>query len=403
MAPPSSSPLPKEVLVVCILGAKFSFYLMGHFTGFDALLALTVCATCFGSPVTSIVDAFALQSLADKADFGKQRMWGAVGWGLFSFISGSFIDASGLKSVFLLQLLLAGLTAAVAWWLDLRPSKGVEIAPKQLSWSAAILLLKDSKVAIFFAVVVLMGLGMGTISGYILSCELGASNTLMGLTLTMTCVAELPIMYFSGAIIRRMGVVNVLLMVLVCYVIRLAGYSVLRDPWMVLPIELLHGVTFGCGFSAASVHAGEIAPPGLAVTVQGLFHAAWFGLGAGLGHLGGGLLYDHYGGAYLFRSTALLVLLGLFLLAVAEPLLHAGKAGRQMIKLPAIQEETEEDMEGEGGASTLLELHTQEAQPELLVKTEDSNWQEKRALLWPQSPGQRLVNHQLTAAAELPM
>lgn len=52
------------------------------------------------------------------------------------------------------------------------------------------------------------------------------------------------------------------------FIPRLAYYSVLVEPWAVLPIELLHGVTFGCGWTAGTVHAGRIAPPGMAATMQ---------------------------------------------------------------------------------------------------------------------------------------
>ncbi len=39
-------------------------------------------------------------------------------------------------------------------------------------------------------------------------------------------------------------------MALVCLAIRLFYYSLLHEPWAVLPAELLHGITFAAMWSA---------------------------------------------------------------------------------------------------------------------------------------------------------
>ena len=51
---------------------------------------------------------------------------------------------------------------------------------------------------------------------------------------------------------------------LTCYaLLPLAG-----NPWVVLPVELLHGVTFGCSWAAGTVNCARISPPGLKSTTQ---------------------------------------------------------------------------------------------------------------------------------------
>ncbi len=52
---------------------------------------------------------------------------------------------------------------------------------------------------------------------------------------------------------------------------RLACYSQLSHfgtPWAVLPIELFHGMTFGCSWAAGTVNCSRISPPGLKSTTQ---------------------------------------------------------------------------------------------------------------------------------------
>ncbi len=51
--------------------------------------------------------------------------------------------------------------------------------------------------------------------------------------------------------IKRLGVDTMLHITLATYVIRLALYALLPlagKPWAVLPIEVLHGITFGFGW-----------------------------------------------------------------------------------------------------------------------------------------------------------
>lgn len=42
-------------------------------------------------------------------------------------------------------------------------------------------------------------------------------------------------------------------------------------PWAVLPIELLHGVTFGLAWAAGTINCSRMSPPGLETTTQAMF------------------------------------------------------------------------------------------------------------------------------------
>ena len=69
----------------------------------------------------------------------------------------------------------------------------------------------------------------------------------MGLTITFTCASEIPIFACTGWLLRTFGVDPVLHVVLGVFVLRFLLYTYLpawNNPWLVLPIELLHGITF---------------------------------------------------------------------------------------------------------------------------------------------------------------
>ena len=93
---------------------------------------------------------------------------------------------------------------------------------------------------------------------------------------------QVPLLFASGVIIKRVGAVPCLYLAMLAVALRFLGYSLLSNPWVVLVIEPLHGVTFGIMWAAASTYAAMIAPPGMSATIQGLVSGVHFGIGVSL-------------------------------------------------------------------------------------------------------------------------
>lgn len=74
--------------------------------------------------------------------------------------------------------------------------------------------------------------------------------------------------------------------------------------WVVIPIEAMHGITYGLGWSACALTCASVAPRGLEATVQALFQVTWTGIGQGFGGLLGGLLYRSVGPQAMFLGAS---------------------------------------------------------------------------------------------------
>lgn len=99
----------------------------------------------------------------------------------------------------------------------------------------------------------------------------GASymKTLEGLVMAIQCFGgELPFFFMSGWILKRIGHVNAMSLVLFGFGVRFFLYSMLQNPWYVLPIELLNGITFGLFYATMASYASIVAPPGTEATMQ---------------------------------------------------------------------------------------------------------------------------------------
>ena len=110
---------------------------------------------------------------------------------------------------------------------------------------------------------------------------------------------------FLGWFLNKLGHVHTMTMILLVMGFRLLCYSLLTNPWLTLPIELLNGLTLGvywstvwhilffffynhaclyrndCFYSLRQMtsYAYLIAPPGAGTTLQGIFGAVFEGLG----------------------------------------------------------------------------------------------------------------------------
>lgn len=93
----------------------------------------------------------------------------------------------------------------------------------------------------------------------------------MGLSLTVTCVAESAVFYCWPFLLRTLGIPCCLHLVFAAFVVRLGCYASLASwgsPWLVLPVETLHGFTFALAWAAGTAYCGRVAPPGLESSCQ---------------------------------------------------------------------------------------------------------------------------------------
>lgn len=306
----------KIVLLATISGALFSSQLLGLAAGLTALTLLVLCFSLFSSPVMALVDHSVIEQLGTRRSaYGKIRLWGAVGWGIAAPVAGWLIDRWGPAWSFHAYFLLLGLGLLAATRLEILPGSQSQ---NFLSGLRQLLRGSDSSGWLsFLSLVFLCGLSMSVISSYLFLRleELGANRTLMGVSLAFATLSELPAMYYADRLIHRLGEYNLLLIGLALYGVRGLVLAWLPLPGLVLPIQLMHGLTFSLTWVAGVAYAGRLAPPGLGATAQGLFTGIYLGLGAASGSFLGGLLFQSFGLPALFLAQGLVAGLASLLFA----------------------------------------------------------------------------------------
>jgi PPP family 3-phenylpropionic acid transporter len=298
----------RRLLIGAIAGAIGMVGALSQAHSFGWLLPAAAGYAFCMAPIMPLVDNSVMTLLGPRsADYGKQRLWGALGWGLAGAAAGALVERWGIRVSFAGYALWMALGLLVALRLPVSHRPIGQTLASGLRRLAA-----DRRLVVFLVTVFISGLGMSTVHSFLFLYmkDLGASAGLMGLSLTVATVSELPVFFFSDRLLRRLGPRGVLLISLAAYVVRLLAYAAMPAPAWVLAINLLHGLTFSAMWVAGVSYANQIAPPGMGATVQGLFGGVSMGLGAAMGAFSGGALYDAIGPAAMYASMAGVVATG---------------------------------------------------------------------------------------------
>ena len=313
----------KLVAMLSIVGVVIVAFIFPSVASFGGLLLMISLYAFLGSPTGSLVDSAVLTLLGDRKErYGRIRLWGTIGYGVVAPFAGTLIGRLGLKWAFwgYAILMLAGLLAITRIPFRQSHSNGSFRGGMRT-------LFANQPWMLFLVMVFIAGIGMATINNYLFVYmqSLGASKTLMGIALTVSTISEVPAMFFSDRLLRRFGARGMLVIAMTTIGLRLICYSLTTQPWVVLVIQLVHGLTFAAIYTAGVHYADQIAPSGMKATTQGMFSGTLMGFGSATGGLLGGILMDHFspGGMYAIAGTLVLIGLITFLLVerrlVAQP------------------------------------------------------------------------------------
>ena len=238
------------------------------------------------SPIFSLIDAITYDFLGnERHKWGKQRLWGTVGHGLFALTSGFLMDfftGGAGKTDYTVAFVIFGVVEFLSAFMTslYHVSDGVRCSRPAFKDMPA--LLKRPEVAPLLLVVVVFGMYAGLIETFLFIHlkKMGQPpQLLLGLAIVSNCLPQIVMFFFSGTIVEKIGHVNCLCLSCAAFAVRMCAYSVLSNPWMVLVVEPLHSITFGLFYAATSAYGSLITPKGLHGTIQSIIGSLYFGIG----------------------------------------------------------------------------------------------------------------------------
>ena len=134
-------------------------------------------------------------------------------------------------------------------------------------------------------------------------------------------ISEMPVIFFSRRIIDRIGARNFFALGLGGIAVRLLGFAAATQVWMLVPLQLLHSLTFGAFHTASVTYVSRCVPRELQGTAQTTFAAITTGGGGIVGSVLGGYVAQHYGFPALYTGAGLLAVVSLVFLLATVPML----------------------------------------------------------------------------------
>jgi len=270
---------------------------VGTTLGYWPLFAVVALFSLFRAPMLVLADVVALE---EASSYGRQRLWGSLGFMVTVFVAGTLLDLRALAPfpTAVTALLLTALLASLGL-----PRKS-DHPPRPVLHDARRLAASGD-----FGLLLLVALlWTASHSGYdaVVSLhlrDLGGSSTFVGLCWAVGSLAEVGLMAVSGSLLDRYGAPRLLVFGTAVGAVRWLLLGTVRSLPVLLLLQPLHAFSYALVWIAALAVVKQRAPAHVMATAQGLVNAA-LAVGAGLGTLGAGPLYAARGGGAVFLAAA---------------------------------------------------------------------------------------------------
>ena len=133
----------------------------------------------------------------------------------------------------------------------------------------------------------------------------GISSAMIGLLWAIGVGAEIFLFLYSGAIMRRLGAVSLLNIGATAAVLRWLAMAFDPPLALLLPLQILHGASYGAAHLGAIHFIARAVPETQAGTAQALYATITAGIGMGGAMLLAGHVYDSWGGRTYLLMVAL--------------------------------------------------------------------------------------------------
>ncbi len=297
----------RRPMIVLSLGALGVFALFALARGFWELLAVSLLAGVFFAPIMPLTENLTLLvSYTRGLDYGRIRLWGSLSFIAAAALCGRLLLGRSPDIVLWLMLGGLGFTALVCFALpDIHPPRAEpRAAPvRRLLAQPMFLVFLLSAGLIQASHIVYYGFATLHWRGQ------GIADDVIGWLWAEAVVAEVLLFAASGAVVRRVGPVGLLVLGGLAGVVRwsLTGLSAGLAALVVL--QALHALTFAAAHLGAMHFLARTVPPELSATAQSLYSAGPMGVALGLTMLLSGALYAALGAA-AFHVMAAMALAG---------------------------------------------------------------------------------------------
>ena len=302
------------VIQFCSVIALIGYMALPFTNGFHQILLVSLWGAFFFSPVNPLIEGFGVDaSAALGLNFGQLRLWASL-----SFLSGSLIAGALLTRLSPLETVWLIADAQVfsvlaTFMLPHDPEREiVKHHTSAIEFKAAFKFLFTSHFTLFLLAASLANSSHAMLYSFssVYWTSLGFSTLMIGLFWTSGIIGEVVFFNFSHKIVEAIGVERLLVVGLAGGILRWIGTAFFTNEYVLLILQLSHGISFACGHLALMHFMRAHVPPNLRNTAQGIYAALAGGVLLSSITFMSGPIYEAYGGLG-FLAMALISAIGL--------------------------------------------------------------------------------------------
>ncbi len=231
-----------DVLKILILGSALTALLFPISDQYLYCLILISVITFFQSSIPAISDAITLEELdkQTKWSFGMIRMGGTIGFAIMSVGFGT-LARENTDSMFAVYAIIM----AIAFLLVLRmPS--VAGYPRGERKTRIWVLFRNKKLLMYLGLSFVIQATLGYYYTFfaIHLQEMGGSNALIGWSMVISSLSEIPFLLFANKLLKRVKIHYILIGAALASSARWFLFYKISSPYWTLPVQGLHGLTF---------------------------------------------------------------------------------------------------------------------------------------------------------------
>ena len=304
----------KKILIISIIGMlimSMLFFSMGHLV---TILIFGALFYFFSSPIGAFGDSLA-QRRADELhiSFGSIRMWGSIGFGLSSLLIGELLTKVGIGYIVWPYVILGSFLLVIAFTL-----KDVVVEEDPIQLIDVKKLFTNRPFIFFLGFMMFVTIAHRANDSYIgiYIQALGGTESLVGLAWFVGLVSEAIIFATAHYWFRNYHTFIFILIASFIYIIRWFIYGSIHSVTAVIPLQILHGLSFGVFYTAALDYVTRVVPNVLQSTGHLIFYSVFFGVSGIIGSLFGGMIMDAFSVHTLYIGMAFFTLIGFVVMSI---------------------------------------------------------------------------------------
>lgn len=308
------SRVPHFFAAISVLSANLVLFFLIFFPSFLPAIVIVLLFSAFRVGLLPAVDHCSMEFFKKSGiEYGKMRMFGSIGFIVSTVIMGKIVDLWGVSSIIIAASALGCMSALPLLFLQLSDGFGGNNKRNDKETFPVFFYFVLASVVFYFASFKFFGSFFN-----IKIDEAGYPQFHAGAIWGFGILCEVFVMYYAGSIFKRYKAVNILILSMVLGGLRLFVVAFTVNLPILYIINLLHGFAFGAYHLSVLRLIQQKLPSGLRLKAQSRYSEMSFGLGAIIGSVFSGVIYDLSGVNAIFTTGGFLAVFSAIVVFIGE-------------------------------------------------------------------------------------